>query len=282
MLYLSAALFCEAEPFIKELNLKKELIYHKFQIFSNQDFKLIITGTGPVAAACGLTYLLTLYPPESGDLLLSIGICTADGNQELGSIFLCNKIREESSGRDFYPDLLFKHPFQEASVITVSHVLEKKERFHFQNIDLADMEASSVYQCGSRFFQSHEMFFLKIISDRQEPEKLTPTLVSGLISPHVSSVLAWAGSIHSALHEESLDFSEIEQQKIRRIADSLQLSVTMGFQLRQYCRYYRSLHRDLVHRLEEFYEGFPSECLPFNKKEGKIHFERLKLLLMEP
>lgn len=282
MLYLSAALFCEAGPFIKELKLSKDFIHHKFQIFFNENTKLIVTGTGSVPAACGLTYLLTLYPPVPGDFLISIGICAAaDRNMEYGSLFLCNKITEESTGRDFYPDLLFRHPFREASLLTTSRILKNEETSHCLNASLADMEAASIYQCGSSFFQSHEMFFLKIISDYQNPEGLTPSLVSRLVERHVSSVITWVNGIQSSIPQRNEDFSRKEQEKIDLIADSLQLSVTMQFQMRQYCRYYKLLQRDLTKLLNKFYAGLTFEGLPFNKKEGKVYFEQFKSLLME-
>ena len=51
MIYITAALYCEAMPFIRQLGLKKVTAETKYQLFSNEQFLLMVTGSGPVAAA---------------------------------------------------------------------------------------------------------------------------------------------------------------------------------------------------------------------------------------
>ena len=46
MLYIVTALYIEAKPLISLFNLKKDNTFTKFQVFSNENIKLIISGTG--------------------------------------------------------------------------------------------------------------------------------------------------------------------------------------------------------------------------------------------
>lgn len=46
MIYIITTLFIEAKPIIEKYKLKKDKTSQKFQIFSNEKIKLIISGVG--------------------------------------------------------------------------------------------------------------------------------------------------------------------------------------------------------------------------------------------
>jgi hypothetical protein len=154
MLTIVTALYCEAESLIKFYHLKKDNQINKFQVFVNEELRLLLTNSGSIAAAAGVTYLSTLFPPESSDFLINIGICAAsDQGIPRGSIFLCNQIMEESTGRSFYPDVIYRNPFPESNIITCSTIrdhtvfnnVNKNKDFiiAIQNVHKSNVEAVS-------------------------------------------------------------------------------------------------------------------------------------------
>lgn len=68
----------------------------------------------------------TIYPPAEEDLMVNYGSCAAEGMLmpgegeggggacvPLGSIIMVNKLTDAESGRTFYPDMVYRHPFAE-------------------------------------------------------------------------------------------------------------------------------------------------------------------------
>lgn len=118
MIYIFTALYCEAEILIKHFDLKKVPECTCFQQFCNEnaDLRLTICGTGEIAAAAAVASVCTKYKPQKADFLLNIGICA--GVQKREGIFLVHKLVEQATGKTFYPDLLYRHDFEEESLMT--------------------------------------------------------------------------------------------------------------------------------------------------------------------
>ena len=124
MLYFAAAMRCEAAPLIAALQMKRKDTAGRFQVYTAENACLTVTGIGAVSAAAAVSHLLSMVPPHTaGDVFCNIGVC-GDPSQKrtIGSCYLCNAVSEQSSGRRFYPDLLFRHPFGEAAVETVPEI----------------------------------------------------------------------------------------------------------------------------------------------------------------
>lgn len=133
MIYIFTALYCEAKNLIRQLHLTKNSENTHFQEFYNEKsgIRLTVTGVGGIAAATAVGSICASYPPAEGDLLLNIGTCayirSANSRQsrpqtgsfrDVKGIFLCNQITEQATGRSFYPDMLYRHEFREASIVT--------------------------------------------------------------------------------------------------------------------------------------------------------------------
>ena len=73
MLYIVTALYEEALPFIKIYCLKRKLDFPHFELFGGEEVLLLITRPGALRAATALSSLLTAFPPDKHDLLLSVG-----------------------------------------------------------------------------------------------------------------------------------------------------------------------------------------------------------------
>ncbi len=196
MIYLFTAMYCEAHPLIQQYQLKKETTQTHFQVFSNESnhMRLVITGTGMIAAAAAVSSVCTKYPPEDYDFLVNIGICA--GTSKKKDLFLCNKITEQTTGKTFYPDILYQHPFCEARVITGAKPFQKDDLEKSKETCLYDMEASAIYQSGSYFFGPHQMFFLKTISDCGDFENVTPNQVQCQIAAHMDRMIEFCDQLN--------------------------------------------------------------------------------------
>jgi hypothetical protein len=119
-------------------------------------------------------------------MLLSFGVC-AGANVPCGDLYLCSKLTERETGRTFYPDMLYRHPFGEASLVTGRSVWmgSREEKTLLAEVSglrsdalkepdgrleglatvLYDMEAAAIYQAASYYVGPHRMQFLKLVSD---------------------------------------------------------------------------------------------------------------------
>lgn len=286
MIYISTALYCEAQPFIGHYNLKKDMTESKFQIFRNDSILLIITKTGSINAAIGVTYLCTGHIPGPSDLFINIGICAGMNNDiSVGTLFLCNKITEQVTSRSYYPDVLFAHPFLEGSIISSPNIINNKREEKYVNEKpnmvkelLIDMEAAGAYQGASIFFQPHQLIFLKVVSDYGTGEKVTPEKVTDLIGSNIEKITSWLDQIHSNCLVNQISFLEEEEECIRKVIVNLQCSVSMEYQLRQILRYYKLAHGSFCKRLNQYMNNPDMPCK--TKTEGKKYFEQLKSKLI--
>ena len=282
MIYLSAALYMEASPFIKACNCVKDPSFTHMQVFTSPEAVIIITGTGPVPAAVSLTEVLSLLPPSSGDIFANVGTCGCpDRTHEIGETFLINKITSENEDRDYYPDLLYLHSYPEAALTTVSGIREKPGPVPGM---LYDTEASALFEAALRFFSADRLFFFKTVSDFGETgTAVSPTFVFELMR---ASLLGITDSLR-AFHGNGLrkiTYSESEEAVIEDFLTLLHASETMRHELRRLILYYElergyaiAMIRDFI-LSEEIGTGMKN-C-PNSKKEGKVYALRFKDLCL--
>ena len=218
MITIYCALYVEAQYLIQHYELKKATESRHFQIFFNEKWKirLVITGVGKLNATVAMAEISTIYPPAEEDLMVNYGSCAAErmlmpGEGEggggacvpLGSIIMVNKLTDAESGRTFYPDMVYRHPFAEGEVVTSAQVytadagtrdggITKVEDvglnahaegyakvetagLNAQNEEamkadviaptVHDMEAAAFYEAGNFYYGPHQMIFLKVVTD---------------------------------------------------------------------------------------------------------------------
>ncbi len=157
MFYIITAMYAEAHAFITRFQLKKDISHTRFQVFKNEEAELclVISGVGSVPAAVAVSSICTEYGASQGDYLLNVGICAGilgenvnrtDNIFQTGKIFLCNKIREQVTGKTFYPDILYRHGFMEAQIVTGVKPYIKTDPAEMTGTDfsLYDMEAAAI------------------------------------------------------------------------------------------------------------------------------------------
>lgn len=316
MIYILTAIYAEAQALIQYFRLKKDSSRTCFQVFQNfeNDFEnsfgdketkicLIVTGTGSVPAAAAVSSICTEYKAGQGDFLLNIGICaavqgkntdSAGRHYQAGDIFLCSKIREQSTGKTFYPDILYRHGFQEAQIITgarpytIPNTVE--EDIESGEFTLYDMEAAAVYQAGLYFFGAHQISFLKIISDFGDGQNVTPDDVKQLIGRNMERIAQYITSLQFIAQKEQQaglgplatpggrGMRDKMQRKLNQLCEDMHCSTVMASQVRQYLCYCILAGVDFVSVADAMYQEGKLPCK--DKKEGKLRFEELKKRLL--
>ena len=282
MINIFTALYCEAHIFIKHFNLIKNQENTWFQQFYNEtaDIRLTITGVGEIAAAAAVGSVCSVYKPTQEDLLLNIGICAHTAKND--GIFLCNKIIEKATGRTFYPDMLYRHPFAEETIVTGMlpyHSNHDSAQIPTDTLSgtLYDMEAAAVYQTGIRFFGPHQMIFLKAVSDMGAAEEVSKERVVLLMEKYKDCILDYIGQLSTITQENRCDKSHLcqaEETLIETFCRDLHCSKAMCDSMKQYIRYLTLAKIDYISVIRDMYEKNLIPCK--DKREGKRCFEEFK------
>lgn len=289
MLYISTALYLEAQPLITIYSLKQLHEHTKFQVFANDNVCLIITGVGELKASIAITYLLSNQTIGPHDLFLNFGLCgSLDPTIPIGSPYVFHKLRDYSTKKDLYPDMLLKLPFREASLETCPLPVGNEILPTTVSETFVDMEAYAVMYAVTYYMQPHQVLFLKVISDYPTADKKAVIDKTDL----QLKLLQAAQEMNCYLHELSSEFkffsditpilelSKDEFNLYQSIIQRLHLSETMSHSLKQHIIYYKSRHTLADEILTSFIKE-PSIITCKSKVEGKKYFEQLKSKLME-
>lgn len=304
MVYLFTALYCEAQIFIRQFNLTKNLENIWFQEFYNEtlNLRLTITGVGELAAAAAVSSTCSMYRPTPSDLLLNVGMCAHTAKKD--GIFLCNQIIELTTGKTFYPDLLYRHPFRESAIVTgmlpwnagqdggrfggqaplaadlLPSNTQADERMTAAGAlagMLYDMEAAAIYQAGIHFFAPHQMIFLKVVSDNGSAAEVSKEQVTSLMQNYQDCIIDYlmqTAAITKEHSDHNNEMNEKDKQIVETFCTDLHCSKAMRDSMRQYIRYMTLSGMDYIGMIRELYEKKLLPCK--DKKEGKQRFEEFK------
>ena len=298
MIYVMMALYQEAHGLIRELKLKKNTAYAPFEVFDNESagIRLVVTGVGEIAAAAATAAVCARDGADTADFLVNIGCCAAGGCEpadrdmdsgygaahaaQTGDLYVCHKITEQATGKTFYPDILYRHPWKERELVTGMQPLQRAAAHGA----LYDMEAAAVYQAGIRFFSPDRMIFLKVVSDSgvAGQERMTAETLAGLLEQHVKAVAGFLANLWKAAdEEEALRSGGILQEVeavLEQIFAALHCSQTMRASARQYITYAALTGYDWKVELKEWYARGLLPCK--DRREGKVRLEELKQVLL--
>ena len=303
-LTIFCALYPEAREIIQTFQLKKENGRTHFQVFTDEagSLRLVITGTGAISAASAVAEVSALFPPKETDLLLNFGTCAAGDGVPVGELFLCNKLTEQCSGRTFYPDMLYRHPFGEAEVISCGKVMAREEILRedvvleepesvnhpVSAVKLYDLEAAGIYQAGSYSYGPHQMLFLKVVSDHgsgpgneiREKNVDMHQQVADIIGSSAPEVCSYISFLREFCQREAVQnqgkYDQRQQVKeaAAALGEQLHCSVVMRGELEQLLWYWKLTGVDY----EEMFLDFRRQGrLPAkDKREGKKILDELK------
>lgn len=278
MIYLFTAMYCEAAPLIRQYHMKKDISQTRFQVFNGEEagMRLVITGSGMIAAASALSGECAIYGAGRNDFSLNIGICA--GKTELGRAFLCNQITDDTTGRVFYPDILYRHPFLEARAVTGARPFRAEEIGGGEKFCLYDMEAAALYQAGSYFFGPHQMGFLKIVSDSGSEQGISAERAGELIAARIGEIDEYVTRLRAAGFAGQACASEEKDFGIEQLCQDLRCTRAMSDSLMQHIRYCELAGTDYKAVIRQMYEERLLPCK--DKREGKICFEEFKRRLL--
>lgn len=298
MIYVMMALYQEAHGLIRELELKKNTAYAPFEVFDNESagIRLVVTGVGEIAAAAATAAVCARDGADAADFLVNIGCCAAGGCEpadrdmdsgygaahaaQTGDLYVCHKITEQATGKTFYPDILYRHPWKERELVTGMQPLQRAAAHGA----LYDMEAAAVYQAGIRFFSPDRMIFLKVVSDSgvAGQERMTAETLAGLLEQNVKAVAGFLANLWKAADEqEALRSGGILQEDeavLEQLFAALHCSQTMRASVRQYITYAALTGYDWKVELKEWYARGLLPCK--DRREGKVRLEELKQVLL--
>lgn len=270
MIFIVTALYCEAKPLIEGFALKKYTFINKFQVFKNENIVLVITKGGAINTACACMHVIDKFEASVYDAFINIGICgSKNRNVPIGTLVLCNKITENMSGRDFYPDMLFKHSFKEGQLESF-HKIVKEEDIENIKESFVDMEGAAFFQAVSIFIPPHRIHCLKVVSDYLNSDGLTEAQITNLICKNFKKIYAWIKYISKQYGRTCDILSEKDIGYINEVINNLKLSFYMQHKLKKLAQGYKLRKDNLILVLEPFTQFYCN-----TKVERKMYFERL-------
>lgn len=308
MIYVFMALYAEAKPLIEKLELKKINSRFKFTQYESPEICLTITGVGSIAASTAVGAVCASRDIDAADILVNIGSCAGSASS-LHGIYLIHKITDEVTGRTYYPDMLYKHMFEEAELVTIPSVKKKtekaenvsspsvrtngkmevataslvrdEEKQELISAPLYDMEAAAIYQAGSYFVGPHQMQFLKVVSDEGNGAAVTPNMLTECMHMHVDAMaelLDTLQAITKEWQEQKLVFSEEETGLVAQLCEDLHCSAVMQASVEQLCRYWKLSGIDYEAYISQMYAQGLLPCK--DKREGKRRIDAFRKELL--
>lgn len=281
MIYIFTALYCEAHIFVKQFHLEKNLENTQFQEFYQEaaGIRLTVTGVGEIAAASAVSSICTKYKPSEKDVLLNIGICAHTAGKD--GIFLCSKIVERATGKTFYPDILYRHDFCEAVIITGMMPWNGEKGSLLlsaanSGVTLYDMEAAAIYQAGSYFFGPHQMVFLKVVSDGGTAKVVSKEMAEHCMEIYQDVVFDFMKCVPAILCRNEAKEKDLWQEErwVERLCAELHCSKVMKDSLKQHIHYLALAKVDYVSVIWDMHREGLLPCK--DKREGKLRFEEFK------
>ena len=182
-------------------------------------------------------------------------------------------------GQNLLSDLLYRHEFREAQIVTGVKPYDGTEPGD-EGFYLYDMEAAAVYQAGAFFLGPHQMSFLKVISDDGNAQDVTSERIRYLMDGNMEGIADYIARLQSAAGKRQREegFLGDAQELFERLCADLHCSRVMSEALRQHMRYFVLAGADFKTVIEELYREGKLPCK--DKREGKQRFEELRERLL--
>ncbi|MFO7153885.1 MAG: hypothetical protein DIU64_002850 [Caldicoprobacter oshimai] len=285
MIYIVTALPCEASPIVKRYDLKRDDACRHFPLYRGDDMFLIVSGVGKMASAIATAYLIAQNVKrdeaggEEGLAIINIGVCGAlHQRYPIGTPLLIHKVIDHETGKQYFPDILIEHPFEEGSIETHNDVVRREDvlsgRVELQ-ADLVDMEASGFFQAASRFLAPHQIYVIKVVGDYLDVVDFDRQRVAQCISGALDAVDGFIKQVEGLCRVEGDVLTQDERLQLERVKESLRLTVTQSHQLVDMARRYKLRTGRPLPDFSEF-----AQTRVKVKAEGRKALERIRRLLL--
>jgi len=166
MIYVVVALKSEAQAFVDLYKLQKSKL-NSYILFSNDTFKLIVSGIGVENARLATQTLINHFDITDEDDYYNIGICGASLKYELGSLLQIGSLE--------YKEILYTYDATKAKIICVDEEVSEN-RF-----EIVDMESYGFYDAVVHNPAIQNFYIYKVVSDHFEPYIVTKEKTKTLI-----------------------------------------------------------------------------------------------------
>lgn len=226
MIYFVFAMKSEAEIFINEYGLKRK--NSVFSEYSDEDRKVIISGTGPLNCSIATTYLLTQNNRGKNDIIFNIGVMGADDENIPGEIYLPNKISNSWNKKSYYPEIRMKNNFTETEITTV---MNSEDSYKYK---YSDMESYAFFKTALNFFDIENISVIKVKSDNiSDHKKIISEDIRNVMKNSFNSINSYTESYRNFLMSYGKDISDIES-----IAENSPFTFTQKQILKNALKYY--------------------------------------------
>lgn len=277
MKLIITALPIEAQPLIKSFSLKKDLRSQKIPLYFGEDLYLAVSGVGKIKSAIATTFALSKIGEKESLILFNFGICgTTDGKLSTGTFCWVNKIRDASTGRNYFPEALLTHGFPEYSLVTHDRPVKKeiariKENSREDIAHLVDMEASGFFAAAQAFLPPERIICVKIVSDHLEGRLLEKKLLTQWIECSLPNMVQLFEQSNTLILSEKRLSPETKKQ-LESIEKKLRLTSTQSHQLKKAAMVY--LKRKCSHHRLDFL--LPHCRSPKSKSERNACFKKIQ------
>ena len=274
MICVFSALLCEALPLFSRFGLKQVYDYpFSGGVSDDGQIRVIITGIGKTNAAAAVSFACAKYGITKNDFLVNIGTCAGGANRS--GAYLINKVTDNDSGRNYYPDMLYKTGLPESEVTTVSTVATEEMVAAAPDM-LWEMEASGFADSARLFVPPHRVQLIKAVSDSgaEKETDLTAEVLQGTIERSIDAI---ANAIEVYLNVSPAEAEEDSPEGI--YDDDFKCSETMKHDLNKLMIYCKNSGRDaggIITQMRE--EGIiPAP----DRKRGKEALDEFKRRLLQ-
>ncbi len=227
-----SALKSESQAFIKFYNLKKDIRF-SFPVFRNEDLYLIGIGVGKKYIEKRVNDFINKME-NSKVQFINVGL--AGGKKSIhtiGDTFIINKIKDENSQRFYFPDILYKHTFQESEVSTVcKEITNGGAEFS----GLVDMEASEIFKVCSKLSSVHNLIFIKVVSDYMDKsfENFDKDYFVTLIKLNLKKIDVLIKNSYLSDYRDHEILNEYDEQWLVQTIKKLRLTKTQSLMIEKY------------------------------------------------
>ncbi len=167
MLYIITALKPEAQAFIDRSKLQKSKL-GDFNIFTNKDITLIVSGLGVKNAALATQTLINHFDITDYDVYVNVGICGASQKYKIGELLQIDAINYKNKTYTLHKD----------STTAIECLDEESSE---EKYEIVDMESFGFYDAVIHSPAIKSSYIFKVVSDHFEPHKVTKDGTKSLI-----------------------------------------------------------------------------------------------------
>ena len=232
-----SALKAESTPLIDYFKLEKDTNF-PFPLYQNKNLFLLIIGIGKEKIEQRISAFHKHYKLKNLQYF-NIGISGGNPeNSKKGQIYIINKIMDDQTGQFFFPDNLIDNKIEENSIITVNKSITNTGG-NYKN--LVDMEASEVFKSCIKKVPTHQISFLKIVSDYMGEDTflLSNKIIKKLIKNHINTIELYLSNSKKIQKTIKPILSIADLEWIENFRFKLNLTETQYFKLISLCKGYR-------------------------------------------